>query len=137
MQAYKAKSALLSGTDFREVHKKAFRFYSQIKQKSKRTPYIRSAYFNKDKIFLTLFWQHLWDKEKWQERMRRLRYYPAAIELIQKSKFAPKSKENPNKAQETLHRFMGVSKENHVFYVQIKEHKRSGRKDFISVFPDR
>ncbi|MFA5855362.1 MAG: hypothetical protein WC846_03740 [Candidatus Gracilibacteria bacterium] len=68
--------------------------------------------------------------------MRRLKFYPAALELISDTKFAPSSKENPNKSDEILHRFAGISKENFVFYVQIKEDKRSGRKDFISVFPE-
>lgn len=136
MQAYKTKSSLLSGTNFSEVHKKAFGLYQKIKRRSKRRPYLRSSYFNKDKIFLVLFWQHLWDKEKWQDRMRRLKYYAAAIELIQCSIFPPRSKENPNKSDEILHRFTGITKDNHVFYVQIKEDKRSGRKDLISIFPD-
>ncbi|MFA6305409.1 MAG: hypothetical protein WC651_01605 [Candidatus Gracilibacteria bacterium] len=136
-QAYQTKASLLSGTDFHEVQKKAFALYTKIKSKSKRRPYIRSAYFKKDKIFLPLFWQHLWDKKKWQDRMRRLKYYASAIELIQQNKFAPKSKENPNKTDEILHRFTGITKENHVFYVQIKENKQSGRKDLISIFPDK
>ena len=42
-------------------------------------------------------------KEKWQDRMRRLKYYAAALELIQKSKFEPKSKENPNKKDNPAH----------------------------------
>jgi hypothetical protein len=136
MQAYKTKSAVLSGTDFSEVRKKAFSIYLEIKSKSKRRPYLRSAYFKKDKVFLPLFWQHIWDKIKWQDRMRRLKFYSAGLELIRDSKFAPKSKENPNKSDEILHRFAGITKENFVFYVQIKEDKKSGRKDFISVFPE-
>ncbi|MFA6305418.1 MAG: hypothetical protein WC651_01655 [Candidatus Gracilibacteria bacterium] len=136
-QAYQTKASILSGTDFHEVQKKAFAIYAKIKNRSKRTPYVRSAYFKKEKIFLPVFWQHLWDKEKWQDRMRRLKYYASAIELIRQNKFAPKSKENPNKTNEILHRFTGITKENHIFYVQIKENKRSGRKDLISIFPDK
>ena len=135
MQVYKTKAERLKGTNFHEVHKKAFCIYLKIKRKSKRIPYIKSAYFKKNKVFLTIFWQHLWDKEKWQDRMRRLKYYAAAIDLIQKNKFEPKSKENPNKNDEILHRFSGVTKDNYLFYVQIKENKKSSRKDFISVFP--
>lgn len=136
MKVYRTKAGKLNGTEFKEVHKKAFRLYQEIKRKSKRRTYIRSAYFRKEKIFLDLFWQHLWDKEKWQDRMRRLKFYAAAIELIQNNKFAPKSKENPNKREEILHRFAGITKENDLFYVQIKENKHSGRKDLISIFPD-
>jgi hypothetical protein len=137
MQAYKTKSAVLPGTDFCEVRKKAFSVYLKIKSKSKRRTYLRSAYFKKDKVFLPLFWQHLWDKGKWEDRMSRLKFYVAALELIKESRFAPKSKENPNRSDEILHRFTGITKENFVFYVQIKEDKKSGRKDFISVFPEK
>ena len=137
MKAYKTKVAKLKGTDFHEVRKKAFALYTQIKRRSKRRPYIRSTYFKKDKIFLALFWQHLFDKQKWQDRMRRLKYFEASIELIRHSKFEPKSKDNPNKADEILHRFTGITKENEVFYVQIKENKRNGQKHLISIFPDK
>ena len=136
MKIYQTKAKKLGGTDFKEVHKKAFGIYQQIKRKSKRTPYLRSAYFKNKKIFLTLFWQHLWEKEKWQDRMRRLKYYAAALELIQKSKFVPKSKANPNKPGETLHRFTGKTNDHDLFHVQIKENKNSRRKDLISIFPE-
>jgi len=136
MKAYKVKAGKLKGTNFHEVRKKASGLYDQIKNKSKRRIYIRSAYFKKDKIFLALFWQHLFDKKKWQDRMRRLKYFEAGIELIRNSKFEPKSKDNPNAPGEILHRFTGVTKENEVFYVQIKEDKRSGQKSLISIFPD-
>jgi len=137
MKIYKTKSSLLSGTDFHEVHKKAFGIYRKIRCRSKRIPYLRSAYFKKDKIFLNIFWQHLWEKGTWQDRTRRLKYYEAAIELVCYSKFAPISKQNPNKTDEILHRFMGITSAGSMFYVQIKEDKRSGRKDLISIFPSK
>lgn len=135
MRIYQTKAEKLSGTDFHEVYKKAFGLYEQIRKKTKRRAYLRSAYFKKDKIFLTLFWQHLWDKNKWQDRMRRLKYFLAALELIQYSRCEPKSKENPNKAGEVLHRFAGSTKDKDLFFVQIKENKKTGQKYFISVFP--
>lgn len=136
MKAYKVKSKKLPGTNFHEVRKKAFKLYQQIKSKTKRRAYIRSAYFKKDKIFLALFWQHLFDKQKWQDRMRRLKYFKVAIELIRHSKFEPKSKENPNKSGEILHRFTGITKDHDIFFVQIKENKCNGQKYLISIFPD-
>lgn len=90
----------LAGTEFKEVHKKAFALYRQIISKSRRRPYVRSIYFKKQKIFLNLFWHHLWDKYKWQDRMRRLQYFAAALDLIQYSSCDPQSKENPNNASE-------------------------------------
>ena len=135
MQIYTAKTKSFSGSNFQEVHEKAFEFYKQIKKKTKRRPYIRSAYFAKDKIFIDLFWHHLFEKENWRDRMRRMKFFGCAVELIQKSHFEPITKENPNKQGELLHRFYGVSAENQLFCVQIKEEKRKDQKFLISVFP--
>jgi hypothetical protein len=121
MQVYQTKTDPLKGTDFHEVNKQAFSLYQKIKKKSKRKPYIRSSYFKKDKIFSACFWQHLFEKTNWRDRIRRLKYFPAAIDLIQNSKFEPKSKENPNKPGEILHRFSGITKSNHLFHVQVKD----------------
>lgn len=82
MQIYKAKGRKFSGSDFKEVHKKAYGLYSQLKKKTKRRPYVRSAYFNKEKIFLDFFWRHLFEKENWRDRMRRMKYFGCAVELI-------------------------------------------------------
>lgn len=132
---YKTKSGVLAGTDFREVRKRALRVYAAIHGHTRRRAYVRSAYFKKEKIFLSLFWHHLFDKEKWRDRMRRIRYFEAAIEIIQRSHLPPESKENPNRISEVLHRFAGMTREGHIFCIQIKEDKRSGRKDLISIFP--
>ena len=64
-----------------------------------------------------------------------MKYFGCAIELIQKSKFEPKSKENPNKQSEILHRFYGFTADNEIFCIQIKEDKRKDQKFLISVFP--
>jgi len=135
MKSYKTRNSKLHGTDFKEVHKKAQAFYNVIKKKTKRRPFVRSAYFKKEKIFLGLFWHHLYEKKHYKDQMRRMKYLPCAIELIQNSPFEPESKENPNKRNEILHRFAGITKENDVFFVQIKEDKKSCQKFLISVFP--
>src|SRR3989338_3282509 len=127
MKVYKTKTKKFSGSDFHEVRKKAFGLYSQLKKKTKRRPYIRSAYFNKEKIFLDVFWSHLFEKPNWRDRVRRLKYFGCAIELIQNSHFEPKSKENPNNFSEILHLFY-CTPDNELFYVQIKENKRTGQK---------
>jgi len=135
MQVYKTKAKRLSGTDFREVHQKTLYVYGKIKKKSKRRPYVRSAYFKKEKIFLELYWHHLFEKVNRRDRMRRMKYFDCAIELIQKSHFKPWSKENPNKSREMLHRFYGTSADNELFCVQIKENMKNKQKYLISVFP--
>lgn len=134
MKTFKTKSVVLRGTSYKEISKKAFVLYNEIRRKTKRRPYIRSAYFKKDKIFLGLFWNHLRSKNYW-DQTRRMKFFGCAIELIRNSRFEPTSKENPNKPNEILHRFAGTTKDNDLFFVQIKEEKRTGEKWLASVFP--
>lgn len=134
MPAYKTKAKPFTGTNYKEISKKAFGLFRQIKKKSKRRPYIRSAYFNKEKIFLGLFWSHLYQKNYW-DQARRMRFFECGLELILKSRFEPISKENPNKNDEILHRFSGITPSNEIFFVQIKEMKKNGQKWLISIFP--
>jgi len=134
MPAYKIKTKTLTGTNYREISKKASGLYQQIKRKSKRKPYVRSAYFRKEKVFLGLFWSHIYEKNYW-DQMRRMKFFGCAIELIQNSRFEPTSKENPNKSGEILHRFAGITANNEIFFVQIKEDKRNNQKYLLSVFP--
>lgn len=135
MKIYKAKTKKLTGTDYREVYKKSFGFYRVICSRTKRRPYVRSSYFNKEKVFLELFWHHLRDKKNHRDKVRWMKYFYCAIELIQNSRFDPITKDNPNDKSEILHRFSGETRDGDTFYVQIKEEKRSGRKWLISVFP--
>lgn len=135
MKAYPVKIQKLSGTDFHEVRNQALNIYKRFKNKTKRRTYIRSAYFNKSKVFIEIYWHHLYEQGNWHDRMRRLKYLPCAIELIQKSRFEPSSKENPNKSSEILHRFVGITKDHDIFYVQIKEDKHTSQKFLISIFP--
>lgn len=134
MKYYKTKTRPFTGTSYKEIRKKAFGFYREIKSKSKRKPYVRSAYFKKEKIFLDIFWSHLHEKNYW-DQMRRMKFFACGIELIQKSRQEPVSKENPNKSGEILHRFAGATANNELFFVQIKEDKSSSKKFLISIFP--
>ncbi len=135
MKIYRTKVGRIAGTDFHEVRKKAFIIYQNIKRKSKRKPYVRSAYFNNEKIFLDLFWTHLFSKQNQRDRLRRTKYFASAIELIINCRFEPESKINPNKKSEILHRFTGMLADESIFYVQIKEDKNTKHKWFLSVFP--
>lgn len=135
MKFYQTKALMFSGSDYHEVHLKAYGLYKKIKRKTKRRPYVRSAYFNKEKIFLEAFWNHLYEKQNFRDKVRRMKYFGCAVELIQMSKCEPTSKENPNKRSEILHRFAGATKEKDLFFVQIKEDKKTGQKWLMSVFP--
>jgi hypothetical protein len=136
MHAYQTKARKIPGTDFREVRRIAFEIFKKIKKKSRRAPYVRSAYFKKDKVFLNVFWHHLFEKQ-WADRMRRLMYFEAAIELIINSRFPPTTKSHGDKPGDLLHRFTGTTRDGDIFYVQLKEKKISGRKDLISIFPEK
>jgi hypothetical protein len=134
-RAFTTKSQKLPGTRYADVYRKAYNIYKPMKRKKKRRPFIRSAYFDKDKVFLGLFWHHLKDKLNLREKTRRLKYLPCALELIKNSKLDPVSKQSMDKAYEILHRFMGITIDQEVFCVQIKENKKNNQKFLISVFP--
>ena len=136
MIPYQTKIRKLSGTSYSEVRKQALAVFNEIKKRTKRKPYIKSAYFNKQKVFFDFFWPHLLQKSP-KERMKRLKYFEAALEVIKNSRNHPTSEENPHKKGEILHRFAGLTKNRELFYVQIKEDKRSGRKYFMSCFPEK
>ena len=135
MKVYQTKTKPLPGTNYSEVYPLALDLFRIIKRRSKRRPHIRSAYFQKQKIFLDYFWEHLHQKNL-PDRVRRLKLYPCALELIINSKFTPTSKENPNKKSEILHRFAGRTSDRNQFFVQIKEDKRTNQKYLVSIFPD-
>lgn len=88
--------------------------YRTLESKSKRKPYIRSVYFKKDKIFFDYFWKHLSQKNR-RIRTARLKYFHAALDLIKNTHHHPISKENPNRREEILHRFYGLTREKFLF----------------------
>ena len=132
MNPFPVKTNKLTGSSGKEVMKKAQDYFKIIKRRTKRQPYVRSAYWGKQKIFFTYFWKHLYQKPP-SQRKERVQYLPCAIELIEKGRNEPTTKPNPNKKSEVLHRFYGVTKEKKEFYVQIKENINSKRKELMSV----
>ena len=134
MKAYQTKIKKLTGTSYEEVMKKARHLYHIEERRTKRQAYVRSAYFKKDKVFLNQFWSHLSQKRQ-RDRKRRLYYYSCAIDLIRHSRIKPVAKPNPNKPSEIVHRFVGITREKEVFFVQIAENKKTANKYFMSVFP--
>ena len=134
MIPYKTKVNKLSGSNLGEVSKSAWFIYHQIEKITKRKPYIRSAFFKKDKVFFDFFWEHIKSKSP-KERFKRLKFFAAAIDTIKNSKIAPVIKDNPNKKSEIFYRFSGQVKTRELFIVQIKENRISKRKYFMSCFP--
>jgi hypothetical protein len=134
MIPYQTKLKKLPGTNLAEVYKNADKLFREISRRTKRRPYVRSAYFKREKIFFDYYWNHLRHKPP-NDRFKRLRYFGAAIDLIKNSRNKPISKSNPNKVGEIVHRFGGLTAEKELFYVQIKEDKKRKRKFFMSCFP--
>lgn len=135
MKVYKSKIGVLPGTSYSEAMRAARREYRLIQSHTpRRQPYIRSRYFTKDKIFVTSFWQHLNQKAP-TDRFRRIKLFACAIDLLRNNTHDSEVMQNPNKPYESLHRFAGQTKDGEIFYVQIKENKKTNRKDFMSVFP--
>ncbi len=135
VKIYKTKVKRLAGTDYYEVYSKAKFLYKTISSRTKRRPYVRSAYFNKEKVFLDYFWHHIGTKSQ-RDRLRRLKQYACAIDLIKNSKMEPNSKLNSDKPSEILHRFSGMNGSGDNFLVQITEDIKNEEKSFMSVFPD-
>ena len=135
VEIYCTKTDKLTGTDYHEVVRKARRVYKDITSKSKRKPYIRSAYFKREKVFLDYFWQHLQEKN-WHDRLRRLRFYSCALDLIKNSRSCYESKFNPNNYSEMFYKFKGTTQSKEIFIVQVKENLKRGEKYFLSVFPE-
>lgn len=131
MKIYQSKYSQLSGTDYSEATKNARKEYIKVQKLTKRQPYVRSKYFSKDKVFIAIFWSHLAQKRK-GEQIARAKLLAAAFDLLRNTSFEPESLfENGN----ALHRFYGKTADGIDFAVQIKHDIKTGRKDFMSVFP--
>jgi hypothetical protein len=132
MNYYESKYNVLPGTSYEEVLKLARgQFHAIQKRNPRRQAYIRSQYFNKDKIFMTIFWDHLSQKRR-VDKLRRLKYYACAIDLLRHSTLDP---EIVIEKGQILYRFAGIAKDDSKFFIQVKVDKRTGRKDFMSVYP--
>lgn len=134
MNVFQSKYGLITGSSYNEVAPLARKEHNTIKKMTRRQPYVRSTYFNKDKVFINLFWEHLAQKHRGQ-RTARLKYYSCAIDLIRHTRITPDPIFSYTDMNVILHKFSGKTIEGNAFYVQIKQNKRTGRKDFVSVFP--
>lgn len=135
MPVYKSKYSQLPGSSYVEAFAAARREYRLIQKRTpRRQPYVRSRYFTKDKIFLNEFWKHLEQKTR-LDKFRRIKLYLCALDLLRNITDTPETIFDNKNRNIMLHRFIGVTKDGERFCVQIKENKRSNRKDFMSVFP--
>lgn len=132
VKIYRCRSALVLGHGAADVFRSSREIFKSIAKKTKRRPYVRSGYFQGEKVFLDYFWQHLNQKNP-RDRKRRLRYFECGIELIRYSKCAPICLDNP-KEHEKLYRFIGHV-QNQYFIVQIKEDMKRNQRFLLSIFP--
>lgn len=130
---FRSKHNRYGQTSYVDVVKWARAIYKPMADKTKRQPYVRSAYFDNQKILLATFWLHIKPKNS-TDKARRLRFYLAAIDLIAHTKIGPELKKSTG-ATTAYYRFFGRTKDGHPFVVQIKENTKTGRKDLISIFP--
>lgn len=132
---FQSRYPLLPGTSYREVMGAARREYHMIQKRTpRRQPYVRSIYFRKDKIFINQYFEHLNQKNP-ADRLRRLKFFSAAIDAIRNCTDAPMVVQNPSKANEMLYKYNAVTKDGVRFVVQLRENKITKRKDFMSAFP--
>ena len=127
---YKTKVIPLKGSVYKRVYKSALSYYQIIKSRTKRKPYTRSTYFKK-KIFLDIFWSHLFDKGR-KIRTQRLKLLPCAIELLERTTCSPEIIKSEKFKRETFYRFTGQTESGQLFIVQVK--KRNNHLYFISVY---
>ena len=90
MASYQSKTKIIAGSNYGEVMRNTFSVYDKIKKQTKRRPYVRSAYFKKEKIFLDYFREHLFQKSP-KERIKRMRFFSATVEMIKYSRIEPVS----------------------------------------------
>lgn len=135
-RVYTSKYSLLPGSAYDEVISRAHREHNFIKRRTKRQPYVKSKYFSGDKVFLNIFWNHLVQKRRGEQTVRA-KLYLCAIDLLRNTTFDPESIFGYDRPNEILHRFKGRSREGQLFVVQVRQNKKTGRKDFMSVFPTR
>jgi hypothetical protein len=79
--------------------------------------------------------QHQKIQKRRGERVRRAKLYLCAVDLLRNTQYDPDIVVSSIRSNELLYRFAGQTKEGVFFIVQIKHSKKTGRKDFISVFP--
>ncbi|MDR2523981.1 MAG: hypothetical protein LBC95_00355 [Candidatus Nomurabacteria bacterium] len=127
---YKSLFGRLTGVNENELWHKARLVYGATVKSKRRLPYVRSKYFKNEKVFLDLFWSHT-NSKKPRVRRERLAFYQCGLDLIHNTTHKPKEiyvKGN------LCYKFLGLSRDNEEFCVQIKREKNGG-KWLLSIFP--
>ena len=131
---YLCHSHPLMGHKYADIMPQIRQIFRALQRKTKRRPYVRSAFFRKDKIFFDYFWIHINQKLK-HDRTRRLRYFVCALELLNMSKIPPKTFVNAEVPGVIYHEFIGLARDKTRFSVIVKQDRSSGNKYLLSLFP--
>lgn len=135
LKIYQSKYGKIAGTSHASVIKAARYEYHKIQKGTpRRQANMRSKYFKQDKIFINQFWEHLKQKHP-GDQLRRAKLFLCAIDLIRNTTTSLDTIYSYKNMNISLHRFYGLTKNGQHFTVQIRENKRTNRKDFMSVFP--
>ena len=126
---FQSKYEKLRGSRDKELFAEARRVFKAY-QKRRRQPYVRSKYFKKQKVFLSMFWKHLNEKLP-SDRKRRIPFLQCALELLMKSTIEP---ETYIVDKVEYFRFYGKTKSGEIFAVQVMKDKK-GNRYFMSCFP--
>ena len=125
---YQSKYEKLRGSSDKEVFYEARQIFRKYDSK-RRLPYVRSKYFDGQKIFLNMFYIHLGQKPQ-KEQRKRIAFVPCAMDLLRNSKVEPKMF-IVNKIN--YYRFYGKTKSGDKFAVQVMKDKKDNRY-FMSCF---
>jgi hypothetical protein len=128
---YKSKYGQLSGSNLKEIRKKAHRIEDEWVVRSHRQTFIKSAYSNR-RVFTDEFWNHLVNKSFRTDKIRRLRLYKCALDLIANSHFEPKITYDRGRER---YEFYGLTANEEAFCVHIYKDKKNGHY-FMSCFPE-
>lgn len=135
MELYLSKYNKYPGSSEPEVVKVARDYYDAIrKRNSRRRPYIRSAYYGREKVFLTIYWDHLFQKNR-KERILRSKLYRCGIDLVRYNRHQPIIVKESNNPNVVFNRFLGRTKDGELYWVQVIIDTKTKRKDLISIFP--
>lgn len=132
MKVYRSKYIKITGTSYEEIIRNARKQHQVIKKRTKRQPYIRSKYFNRDKIFVNLFWEHLMQKHR-GEQQQRARFYLCAIDLLRNNTHDPRTIFTYGNLNIMLHRFIGISKDKEFLRTSKTKQKNWSQRFYICV----
>jgi hypothetical protein len=134
---FQSRYETLRGANDKEVFYEARQVFRKYDNK-RRLPYVRSKYFNGQKVFLNMFYRHLNEKSAAEHR-RRIIFVRCAIDLIKNSMVppVPPGKNATFDGRKDEHfRFQGMTKSGVKFAVQIACNKKNNHY-FMSCFPIR